>query len=205
MAAGMRFSISHQPTFADSEFNDKIEPPNFTKNKRGVRDAKIYQARQGNQLHFFMNPHRSAQMPSGFSLTFVNHVSQRHDLNRVGDRFHGKEAFVFADFGYQGAENRDELADVKVELAIAMRAGKHKELKQHPCKKPWIAFEKLKITHPYQGGTPIPAHQTSIWFCESAVQDTAEERQPTGDVVYADESVSSRPGNMGMGLLRPIN
>lgn len=62
---------------------------------------------------------------------------------------------------------------------------------------------KLKITHPYQDGTPIPAHQTSIWLCESAVQDTAEGRLPTGDVVYAGESVSSGPDNMGMILFHP--
>lgn len=40
------------------------------------------------------------------------------DLNRVGNMLHGKEEFVFADAGYQGAENRDELADVKAEWAV---------------------------------------------------------------------------------------
>ncbi len=42
---------------------------------------------------------------------------------------------MFADTGYQGAENREELADVKAEWAIAMRLGKFKELKKHPRKK----------------------------------------------------------------------
>ena len=52
---------------------------------------------------------------------------------------------VFAEAGYQGAEKRDELADVKAEWAIAMRPGKLKELKKHPRKnKAAIVFEKLK-------------------------------------------------------------
>jgi IS5 family transposase len=49
------------------------------------------------------------------------------------------------DAGYQGAENREELTDVKAEWAIAMRPGKLKELRKHPRKnKGVIAFERLK-------------------------------------------------------------
>ncbi|MCR3970917.1 hypothetical protein NUK55_07340 [Aeromonas veronii] len=33
---------------------------------------------------------------------------------------HGKKEFVFADAGYQGAKCREELADMKVELAIVI-------------------------------------------------------------------------------------
>ncbi|BCM74600.1 hypothetical protein KAM329D_44660 [Aeromonas caviae] len=64
---------------------------------------------------------------------------------------------VFAEAGYQGAEKRDELADVKAEWAIAMRPGKLKELKKHPRKnKAAIVFEKLKssirakVEHPFR-------------------------------------------------------
>ncbi len=70
---------------------------------------------------------------------------------------HGEEEFVFADAGYQGAENREELAEVKAEWAIAMRPGKLRELKKHPRKnKAVIAFEKLKssvrakVEHPFR-------------------------------------------------------
>ncbi len=64
---------------------------------------------------------------------------------------------MFADAGYQGAENREELADVKAQWAIAMRPGRLKELKKHPCKnKAVIAFERLKssirakVEHPFR-------------------------------------------------------
>ena len=58
---------------------------------------------------------------------------------------------------YQGAENREELADVKAQWAIAMRPGRLKELKKHPRKnKAVIAFERLKssirakVEHPFR-------------------------------------------------------
>ncbi|MFM5362514.1 transposase, partial [Aeromonas veronii] len=80
-----------------------------------------------------------------------------HDLNQVGNLLHGEETFVFADAGYQGAENREELADVKAQWAIAMRPGRLKELKKHPRKnKAVIAFERLKssirakVEHPFR-------------------------------------------------------
>lgn len=79
---------------------------------------------------------------------------------------------------YQGAENREELAD-----AIALRPGRLKELNKHPR----------------QSGAPVSDHQTSVWLCEGAVQGAAQERQPTGDVVYAGESVSRGPDDTGMG------
>uniref|UniRef100_UPI00191D7A45 transposase n=1 Tax=Aeromonas jandaei TaxID=650 RepID=UPI00191D7A45 len=55
------------------------------------------------------------------------------------------------------AENREELADVKAQWAIAMRPGRLKELKMHPRKnKAVIAFERLKssirakVEHPFR-------------------------------------------------------
>lgn len=84
---------------------------------------------------------------------------------------------------YQGAENREDLADVKAQWAIAMRPGRLKELNKHPR----------------QSGAPVSDHQTSVWLCEGAVQGAAQERQPTGDVVYAGGSVSRGPDDTGMG------
>lgn len=52
----------------------------------------------------------------------------------MGHLLHGEEAFVFADAGYQGAEKREDLAEVDAEWAIAMRLGKLRALKKHPRK-----------------------------------------------------------------------
>jgi IS5 family transposase len=82
---------------------------------------------------------------SGLTHSLETTAVNEHDLNQVGNLLHAKEEFVFADAGYQGAEDREELADVKAEWAIAMRPGRLKELKKHPRKnKAVITFEKLK-------------------------------------------------------------
>lgn len=160
-----------------------IEASCSTKNKRGERDGEMHQTKKGNQWYFGMKAHIGVDAKSGLTHSLETTAANEHDLNQVGNLLHGEEAFVFADAGYQGAENREELADVKAQWAIAMRPGRLKELKKYPR----------------QGRAPVLDHQTSVWLCEGAVQGAAQERQPTGDVVYAGESVSRGPDDTGMG------
>ncbi len=134
-----------------------IEAPNSTQNKRGERDPEMHQTKKGNQWYFGMKAHIGVDAKSGLTHSLETTSANEHDLNQVGNLLHGKAEFLFADAGYQGAENREELADVKAEWAIAMRLGKLKELKKHPRKnKRVIAFEKLKssirakIEHPFR-------------------------------------------------------
>ncbi|WP_249939906.1 DeoR family transcriptional regulator, partial [Escherichia coli] len=42
-------------------------------------------------------------------------------LNQLGNLLHGEEQFVSADAGYQGAPQREELAEVDVDWLIAER------------------------------------------------------------------------------------
>ncbi|MGC0652394.1 transposase, partial [Escherichia coli] len=51
--------------------------------------------------------------------------------NQLGNLLHGEEQFVSADAGYQGAPQREELAEVDVDWLIAERPGKVRTLKQH--------------------------------------------------------------------------
>ncbi|THJ42472.1 MULTISPECIES: IS5 family transposase [Aeromonas] len=134
-----------------------IEAPCSTKNKRGERDGEMHQTKKGNQWYFGMKAHIGVDAKSGLTHTLETTAANEHDLNQVGNLLHGEEAFVFADAGYQGAENREELADVKAQWAIAMRPGRLKELKKHPRKnKAVIAFERLKssirakVEHPFR-------------------------------------------------------
>jgi IS5 family transposase len=120
-----------------------IEAPSSTKNKRGERDGEMHQTKKGNQWYFGMKAHIGVDAKSGLTHSLGTTAANEHDLNQVGNLLHGKEAFVFADAGYQGAEKREELAEVEAEWAIAMRPGKLKELKKHPRKnKAVIAFER---------------------------------------------------------------
>ncbi|WP_429072396.1 IS5 family transposase [Aeromonas veronii] len=134
-----------------------IEAPCSTKNKRGERDGEMHQTKKGNQWYFGMKAHIGVDAKSGLTHSLQTTAANEHDLNQVGNLLHGEEAFVFADAGYQGAENREELADVKAQWAIAMRPGRLKELKKHPHKnKAVIAFERLKssirakVEHPFR-------------------------------------------------------
>ncbi|QIF44166.1 IS5 family transposase [Aeromonas veronii] len=134
-----------------------IEAPCSTNNKRGERDGEMHQTKKGNQWYFGMKAHIGVDAKSGLTHTLETTAANEHDLNQVGNLLHGEEAFVFADAGYQGAENREELADVKAQWAIAMRPGRLKELKKHPRKnKAVIAFERLKssirakVEHPFR-------------------------------------------------------
>lgn len=134
-----------------------IEAPCSTKNKRGERDGEMHQTKKGNQWYFGMKAHIGVDAKSGLTHSLETTAANEHDFNQVGNLLHGEEAFVFADAGYQGAENREELADVKAQWAIAMRPGRLKELKKHPRKnKAVIAFERLKssirakVVHPFR-------------------------------------------------------
>ncbi|MFM5810897.1 IS5 family transposase [Aeromonas veronii] len=134
-----------------------IEAPCSTKNKRGERDGEMHQTKKGNQWYFGMKAHIGVDAKSGLTHSLETTAANEHDLNQVGNLLHGEEAFVFADAGYQGAENREELEDVKAQWAIAMRPGRLKELKKHPRKnKAVIAFERLKssirakVEHPFR-------------------------------------------------------
>ncbi len=121
-----------QGTWVDATL---IEAPCSTKNKRGERDGEMHQTKKGNQWYFGMKAHIGVDAKSGLTHSLETTAANEHDLNQVGNLLHGEEAFVFADAGYQGAENREELADVKAQWAIAMRPGRLKELKKHPRKK----------------------------------------------------------------------
>lgn len=111
-----------------------IEAPNSTKNKRGERDGEMHQTKKGNQWYFGMKAHIGVDAKSDLTHSLETTAANEHDLNQVGNLLHGKEEFVFADAGYQGAENREELSDVEAEWVIAMRPGKLKELKKQPVK-----------------------------------------------------------------------
>ncbi|MDH0316798.1 IS5 family transposase [Aeromonas caviae] len=94
---------------------------------------------------------------SGLTHSLVTTAANEHDLNQLGNLLHGEEQFVSADAGYQGAPQREELAEVDVDWLIAERPGKVRTLKQHPRKnKTAINIEymkasiRAKVEHPFR-------------------------------------------------------
>ena len=93
-----------------------------------------------------------------YTLTFpkFKNISSITSLDGI-TLLHGEEQFVSADAGYQGAPQREELAEVDVDWLIAERPGKVRTLKQHPRKnKTAINIEymkasiRAKVEHPFR-------------------------------------------------------
>ena len=134
-----------------------IEAPSSTKNKEQQRDPEMHQTKKGNQWHFGMKAHIGVDAKSGLTHSLVTTAANEHDLNQLGNLLHGEEQFVSADAGYQGAPQREELAEVDVDWLIAERPGRVKTLKQHPRKnKTAINIEymkasiRAKVEHPFR-------------------------------------------------------
>ncbi len=134
-----------------------IHAPSSSKNQDGKRDPEMHQTKKGNQWHFGMKAHIGVDAKSGLTHSLVTTAANEHDLNQLGNLLHGEEQFVSADAGYQGAPQREELAEVDVDWLIAERPGKVKTLKQHPRKnKTAINIEYMKasirarVEHPFR-------------------------------------------------------
>ncbi|MBO2915937.1 IS5 family transposase [Enterobacter sichuanensis] len=184
--------MSHQLTFADSEFSTKrrqtrkeiflsrmeqilpwqnmtaVIEPFYPKAGNGRRPYPLetmlrihcmqhwYNLSDG-AWHFGMKAHIGVDAKSGLTHSLVTTAANEHDLNQLGNLLHGEEQFVSADAGYQGAPQREELAEVDVDWLIAERPGKVKTLKQHPRKnKTAINIEYMKasirarVEHPFR-------------------------------------------------------
>ena len=100
-----------------------IEAPSSTKNKEQQRDPEMHQTKKGNQWHFGMKATlvsmpewpdpQPESPPRPTSMTSISWVICCME-----------EQFVSADAGYQGAPQREELAEVDVDWLIAEAPGK---------------------------------------------------------------------------------
>ncbi len=93
---------------------------------RAATRSEMHQTKKGNQWHFGMKAHIGVDAKSGLTHSLVTTAANEHDLNQLGNLLHGEEQFVSADAGYQGAPQREELAEVDVDWLIAERPGKVK-------------------------------------------------------------------------------
>ncbi len=86
------------------------------------RDPEMHQTKKGNQWHFGMKAHNWCRCQGkGLTHSLVTTAANEHDLNQLGNMLHGDQQFVSADAGYQGAPQREELAEVDVDWLIAER------------------------------------------------------------------------------------
>uniref|UniRef100_UPI0022E6DDF6 transposase n=1 Tax=Escherichia coli TaxID=562 RepID=UPI0022E6DDF6 len=69
-------------------------------------------------------------------------AANEHDLNQLGNLLHGEEQFVSADAGYQGAPQREELAEVDVDWLIKNKTAINIEYMK--------ASIRARVEHPFR-------------------------------------------------------
>ena len=137
-----------------------------TKSSNAIRE--MHQTKKGNQWHFGMKAHIGVDAKSGLTHSLVTTAANEHDLNQLGNLLHGEEQFVSADAGYQGAPQREELAEVDVDWLIAERPGRVKTLKQHPRKNKNGHQHRIhESQHPCQGGAPVRIIKRQFGFVKA--------------------------------------
>jgi transposase, IS5 family len=92
-----------------------------TKNKQKSRDPEMHQTKKGNQWYFGMKAHIGVDVASGLVHTVVGTAANEADINQMAAVLHGREAAVFADAGYTGADKRPEHEDREVAWNIAIK------------------------------------------------------------------------------------
>ena len=104
-----------------------IAAPSSTKNKGGKRDPEMHSSKKDNQWHFGMKAHIGVDAESGLVHTVRGTAGHVADVTEGHGLLHGEETAVFADAGYQGANERLD-ARPGVCWYVTMRPGKRKKL-----------------------------------------------------------------------------
>ncbi len=108
-----------------------ISAPSSTKNKAQARDPEMHQTKKGNQWHFGLKAHIGADAQSGAVHSLHTTAANESDVAHTHELLHGQEAHVFADAGYTGVAQREEIVQAQaqgqirqdVQWVVAQRRG----------------------------------------------------------------------------------
>lgn len=92
-----------------------IAAPSFTKNRTGTRDPEMHSTKKGNQWHFGMKAHIGADAESGLVHSLHTTPAHQSDVAHTAELLHGEETQVFADAGYTGAPQRNEVIQAQTQ------------------------------------------------------------------------------------------
>lgn len=109
-----------------------ISAPNSTKNKKGERDPEMHQTKKGNQWYFGLKVHIGVDKDNGLIHSVETTATNVRDLTPAADLLHGEEKVLYADAGYQGIEERQEMESKGIGFRVAMRPGKCRVLPNTP-------------------------------------------------------------------------
>ncbi|MNM71643.1 Transposase DDE domain protein [compost metagenome] len=133
-----------------------INAPSSTKNGDGKRDPEMHQTKKGSQWFFGMKAHIGVDEHSG--LVHHAHCTAANvgDVTQVEHLLHGREAEIYGDSGYTGADKRPELQDTKAVFFIAEKPSKLRAIKNKCSLKHarrWEQFKasvRAKVEHPFR-------------------------------------------------------
>lgn len=125
-----------------------IEAPSSTKNERHERDNEMHQTKKGNQWHFGMKAHIGVDAASGLTHTLVTTPAHVADIVKTTELLQGEEEIVYADAGYTGIEQREEVRQQKRNITwlVAKRRGKLQKMSEGLEKEAVIAEEYAKAS-----------------------------------------------------------
>jgi transposase, IS5 family len=131
-----------------------IAAPSSTKNATGTRDPQMHQTRKGNQWYFGMKAHLGVDAGTGYAHSVSATAASVHDLDQAATLVRCDDEVVYADYGYQGAHKRPEIAGdehlSKVEWRIAARKGALKTMPAHDrAMESRKAGVRAKVEHPF--------------------------------------------------------
>ena len=116
----------------------------------------MHQNRKGNQWFFGMKCHVGVDKDSGLIHSMVVTAGNVSDVTVAVELLHGQEDVLYGDAGYQGLENREEMAGKQVECRIAMRPGKRRQAARYTRGKAPGVMRAGQGSYPCQGGTRLP-------------------------------------------------
>jgi transposase, IS5 family len=131
-----------------------IAAPSSTKNAPGERDPEMHQTKKGNQWYFGMKAHLGVDAGTGYAHTVTATAANVHDLDEASNLVRDDDQTVYADYGYQGAAKRPEIAGhehlSKLEWRIAARKGALKTMHEHDrAIESRKAAVRAKVEHPF--------------------------------------------------------
>ena len=113
--------IMHGGTVVDASL---IAAPKSTKNKKGERDPEMHQTKKGNEWYFGMKVHAGVDAATGYVHTLTGTSANMHDVTETSKLIRKDDHVVYADSGYLGAPEREEIKNSEILSQIEFRINK---------------------------------------------------------------------------------
>jgi IS5 family transposase len=117
--------MMREGTIADAKI--RAAPPSVT-NEAKARDLDMRQTKEGNQWCFGMKAHMGVDADSGLVPSVVSMAAYAPGVTQAAELLHGQKKTVHLDVGYTGVEKREELKERDIDLQVATKPGKLKEI-----------------------------------------------------------------------------